>query len=360
MPEIHVVVGGQFGSEGKGHFTAELAKVVNKVQGTPLTIRTGGPNAGHTVVDDEGHPWKLRQVPATAVVLPDAPLAIASGAEIDEEVLTYEIGLLEAGGFNITDRLWIDGQATIIDEHHKRQEQLPILGQPESLVQRVGSTGKGIGAARAARIMREATLYDDGPHATFVIDKVAEHLASNKPVIIEATQGFGLGLHAGWYPKCTSRDIRAIDVLAEVGISPWQPGVDRVIVWVVFRPYPIRVAGDSGPLKGETTWEALDLEAEYTTVTQKIRRVGAWDAALANRAMLANGDGPGNDYGEVRPILMFADHIDYELAGCTDLTDLTDKNSWEFIKGYERDVSQPWWGFGTGPNTFIWRYKLED
>src|SRR4249919_2278247 len=90
MSEVHVVVGGQFGSEGKGHFTAELARLVNGVQGTPLTIRTGGPNAGHTVVDDAGRDWKLRQIPASAVILPDAPVALAAGCEIDTDALNTE------------------------------------------------------------------------------------------------------------------------------------------------------------------------------------------------------------------------------------------------------------------------------
>jgi len=355
MAEVHVVVGGQFGSEGKGHFTAELAKVVYERQGTPLTIRTGGPNAGHTVVDAEGRTWKLRQLPATSVLFPDAPMAIAAGAEIDEEVLNYELELLKGANLEPT-RLWIDGQATIIDSHHKEIENMARASGVPSLVKEIGSTGKGIGAARSARIMREATL-QGGPDD--VAAQAASHLRNGQPVIIEATQGYGLGLHAGYYPKCTSRDVRAIDALAEVGISPWQPGIDRVIVWVVFRPYPIRVAGESGPLRGETTWEALDLPAEYTTVTQKVRRVGEWDPALARAAMIANGDGPGNDYGEVRPILMFADHVDEYLQGESDIEKLVTHGSWQYIKGYESDIGQTWWGFGTGPDTFIWRYDLE-
>lgn len=79
--------------------------------------------------------------------------------------------------------------------------------------------------------------------------------------------------------------------------------------WVVARVYPIRVAGNSGPMKGETTWEALGLEPEKTTVTQKIRRVGAWDADLVRRAVQANG-------GEksVRVVITMLDQVIPELA----------------------------------------------
>jgi adenylosuccinate synthase len=73
------------------------------------------------------------------------------------------------------------------------------------------------------------------------------------------------------------------------GISPWSPGVTYVTVWLVARVFPIRVAGASGPLKGETTWEELGLPEERTTVTHKVRRVGEWDSELIRQAVVANG-----------------------------------------------------------------------
>jgi len=63
----------------------------------------------------------------------------------------------------------------------------------------------------------------------------------------------------------------------------------RTEIWVVFRTFPIRVAGNSGPMVSETSWQALNLPEEMTTVTKRVRRVGGWDAALAYQALLANG-----------------------------------------------------------------------
>jgi hypothetical protein len=83
------------------------------------------------------------------------------------------------------------------------------------------------------------------------------------------------------------------------GISPWRmlndlDGVDLIdmSVWAVARVYPIRVAGPSGPLVNETTWEALGLPEERTTVTKKVRRVGGWDPHLVAGAVEANGGAP--------------------------------------------------------------------
>jgi adenylosuccinate synthase len=343
MATVHVVVGGQFGSEGKGHFTAQLARKLADEVDTPLIIRTGGPNAGHSVVDSKGHVWRLRQIPAAAVSVPEAPLALAAGCEIDTAVLSAEILELEEAGIPILERLVIDSQATLLEDHHKAQEV--------SLVTAIGSTGKGIGAARADRIMRTAAIWgNDGNTA----EEAGLWLRGRSgPIIIEGTQGYGLGLHAGFYPKCTSRDVRGIDLLAEAGIAPWQPGVDRVLVWVVFRPFPIRVAGDSGPLQDETSWEDLGLDPEYTTVTKKVRRVGMWDSQLAADAMHGNG-APSPD---VVPILMFADYLDDAIQGSTDPS-TWDSRAMNILGAYEDSVGAEFAGYGTSPSTFAWRYTL--
>jgi adenylosuccinate synthase len=264
---------------------------------------------------------------------------------VDGVVLAGEISELELAGIPVLERLSIDSQATLLEQHHLVREQYAASSESTDLVTRIGSTGKGVGAARADRIMREAGIYggptDVGRMARDWVDTLSY------PVIIEATQGYGLGLHAGFYPKCTSRDVRSIDVLAEVGISPWQPGVDRVITWVVFRPNPIRVAGDSGPLTAETSWEDLGLEPEFTTVTKKMRRVGGWNVDLALDAMAANG-GPSP---VVRPILMFADYIDRALRDVSDFDDF-DNEALDALAAY--NVGTPWYGYGTGPGSFAW------
>jgi adenylosuccinate synthase len=224
-------------------------------------------------------------------------LIIAAGSEVNPEILKKEIEELHNAGINVRERLTIDPQVTIIKEDYKRQEA--------ELVGRIGSTGEGIGAARSARIMRTADIFADKNRKS-TAEYMIQALRKGANILVEGTQGFGLGLHAGYYPKCTSSDARAIDFLAMAGIPPWV--ASQLTVWVVLRTYPIRVAGDSGPLMSETTWEALNLPPEHTTVTKKVRRVGGWDSALAKRAVFNNGGSP-----TVKVALTFYDYVDREI-----------------------------------------------
>lgn len=289
------VVGGQFGSEGKGavvtFLTRKLADIAERTGSLyPLVVRIGGPNAGHTGYDEAGDKWVTRTIPIAAIDS-RALIAIAQGSEIDTTVLHAELEAMAQ--FGVADRIWIDPQATLLDETHKTWEK------SHQMHERLGSTGKGIGAARASRIMRDAHIWRDAANASGLADRMANvselcrsHLDAGGDVIIETSQGFGLGLHAGFYPFCTSTDCTATDALAAVGL-PVLPY--RIEPWVVLRTYPIRVAGNSGPLFQETTWEELGamthghIKPETTTVTKKVRRVGKWDPELARRAVLANG-----------------------------------------------------------------------
>jgi len=342
MADLMVVVGGQYGSEGKGAVAAWLA--THSQHDRLVAVRVAGPNAGHSVVDDQGRKFALRQLPASTVVRPDATIVLAAGSEIDLDVLDGEVCLLEQAGIPVRERLMIDASATIITDEHKKQE--------EELVGRIGSTGKGIGAARAARALRIAPLYgqvrDDGVDTA---SELASLVADDVGIMVEAAQGFALGTHAGFYPKCTSSDCRAIDALSMAGISPW--AVQRLAVWVVLRTYPIRVAGDSGPLPGETTWAQLGeqtggyIKPELTTVTRKVRRVGTFDREMAARAIVANG-GPGPS---VFPVLQFFDYWFPELAGA-DSRDALDAEHWKRIDEVS-EATGPIALLGTGPNSQI-------
>lgn len=300
MSRLEVVVGGQFGSEAKGHVVQRLTERVQRNSASmPHVIRVAGPNAGHTGYSRDGTRWALRQVPVAAVTQDPVMLGVASGSEVDPDVLIDEIDRLADAGLMRNKMLWVSGEATIITEDNRIAESATLdLHGPQNLVQRIGSTGKGIGAARSDRIWRKALrVQDDNLLVERLNDRgvvIAHHdYAGSMPldhVIIEGTQGFGLGLHAGFYPQCTSSDCRAQDFIAMAGVAPWR--FDVVDVWAVARMYPIRVAGNSGPLKGETTWEALGLPEEFTTVTKKVRRVGMPDWDLVRRAVLANGGSP--------------------------------------------------------------------
>lgn len=343
---LSVVVGGQYGSEGKGAIAGHLTKPQSR---QVACVRVGGPNAGHTVLgtgpEGDRHPWRLRTIPVAAVTNPDATLVIAAGSEIDYSVLQHEAELLEDHGYRIWDRLIIDPQATILEPRHIEDETTLNIHQ------KIGSTGKGIGAARADRIMRSAKIWADMPHwhrnTPIPTDEyLQEALKAGHHIVIEGTQGYGLGLHAGHYPQCTSNDARAIDFLAMAGISPWADYIGTFRAYVVARVNPIRVAGNSGPLKDETTWEELGLEPELTTVTRKVRRVGHWDPELVADAVRANG-GPA----AARVCLTMLDHAVPAVAGYTGPIDLLPQQAQEWIQKVAHDTGAPVAMVGTGPDT---------
>jgi adenylosuccinate synthase len=311
---VTVVVGGLYGSESKGAMCALLAAEDIEQGRRHVGIRVGGSQAGHTAYDPQGRRWALRHVPVAAVVDPDAQLVIARGSEIDVEVLADEIARLEAAGIPVVDRLSVDGNATVIDPEHKEAE----AGQ--GLTDRLGSTAKGVGAARAARIMRTARRYGDldpslRPPVGVDWDtpSTLHRLAGNGArLVVEGVQGQGLSMYGPHYPKSTSSACDAATFLGMAGLSVWGRGIrGDVSVVVVARPYPIRVAGNSGPMRDETTWEALGLPPEYTTVTKKVRRVGAWDPDLLLEAVRANG-APSPRVGFAMGML---DHRFPEVAG---------------------------------------------
>lgn len=284
---LQVVVGGQFGSEAKGAVTAAICNAEVNEDNEVTVVRVGGPNAGHSAADPNGRIWALRQVPAGMVVHPEIEGVIASGSEVDIEVLYREIAELADGGIDVAGRLVVSDAATIIDPAHRERET--------ALVGAIGSTGKGIGAARADRIMRQAQTVGeiglvgvntmDAQTLEKILNGRVKHTGSQ--VIIEGTQGYGLGLHTKYYPQVTSGNCRAIDVCAQAGVNPWG-AIGNFRIHIVIRPFPIRVAGNSGPLKGETTWDELGQHPELTTVTRKVRRVGTYDPELVNDAIAAN------------------------------------------------------------------------
>lgn len=362
MSNLHVVVGGQFGSEAKGHVAAQLVQRISNQQRRMLqdprdnvAVRVGGPNAGHSVVDDEGNVWALRQIPVAAPIS-QWRLCIASGSEVDPKVLDAEISALDQAGHDVSARLVISAQATKLESHHISAEQT------DGLQQRIGSTAKGIGAARRARLGREADLYgalERHGGAQGVDQWLAGTLTMERAVVIEGTQGYGLGLHAGFYPYCTAGDCRAVDFLAQAGLPPTGPGyLEGPDTWVVFRTFPIRVAGNSGPMYLERSWEYLaeeygdHIKPEFTTVTKKMRRVGEWDRELARAALVANG---GASNPKTHPVLTFVDYLDPKLAGSESMPEIYHSPCWPIIRRWERELDCEFEAFTTGPNTMAWR-----
>jgi adenylosuccinate synthase len=152
-------------------------------------------------------------------------------------------------------------------------------------------------------------------------------------------------LHTRFYPQVTSSDCRAIDFLAMAGLSPWAEYVSGFEVWLVARTYPIRVAGNSGPLYRETDWRSLGLAPEVTTVTNRIRRVGFWDQDLVAEAILANG-GPAPN---VNLALTMLDYLVPEIAGKTTL----DSETAAILDRIQEELSVAVELVGTGPATVV-------
>jgi adenylosuccinate synthase len=204
-------------------------------------------------------------------------------------------------------RVTVDPAARIITSAHRQWEA------ESELTPLIGSTGSGTGAAVIAaaargskRLSLESPRAGNEPLLKELLGNAAgrlhEHLDRRARVIVEGTQGFGLSVIHGEWPHATSRDTTAAGFLSEAGLSPFE--VDDITL--VIRCHPIRVAGASGDLN-ETSWKAIAAEAnakqdltELTTVTQKVRRVGHFDADLVRRAIMIN-----------QPTRIVLNHLDY-------------------------------------------------
>src|SRR5690606_33841335 len=313
---VLAVVGAQYGSEGKGVIVNHIA---NRYQ---VHVRVGGPNAGHSFVH-KGRVWKMQVIPC-GWTNPNAVLVLGRGMLVNPETLARELREIEKVDPTIHDRLVIDGQAGVLDPAFEREEG----GTAGELHQRIGSTGKGVGAARIARIQRDPSRFklmkdvarQYGLERYIVEDTpryLQDRMAKGDNILLEGTQGSGLSLIHGPWPYVTSHDTNAAQLAADAGVPPML--VTRVLL--VARTYPIRVAGNSGPLKNELTWEEVSRRVgkqvmERTTVTNKIRRVGEWDEELLDNAITLN-----------RPTsvaITFIDYLSPQDEGKTQWEDLSD------------------------------------
>lgn len=284
---VDVIIGGEYGSEGKGNICSYLAPEYD------VLVRVGGPNAGHSVYA-EPKPYVFHQLPSGAMTNKKGKLIIAPGSVINPFILLKEIKDLEIG----PGRLLIDSNAMIIEERD--------IDFEKELVDNIGSTGQGVGSATARKIVgrssHETKLAKNVPELTDYICDTGEMLEKcyigGEKILIEGTQGTELSIHHGQYPYVTSRDTTVAGCLSEAGISPSR--VKNIIM--VVRTYPIRVEsptnGTSGPIEKEISWEdiayrsgisILELnEKEKTSTTQRKRRVGEFDWRLFRKACSLN------------------------------------------------------------------------
>lgn len=335
MP-ISVVVGGQFGSEGKG----KVAHFFAKARNASVAIRVGGSNSGHTIIDEMGNPQVFRHLP-TSCLIPTVLIALTPGNYIHLPTLSEEVKRAKVNA----DRLAIDPYAWIIQEDDLKAEK--------SLVGAIGSTGSGTGAALVRRIARSSvgTFAKDvrelRPYIRETTPLIAQALRKGQRMILEGTQGFGLSnLHSQSYPHCTSRDTTAAAFLSEAGLSPLD--VDEIIL--VIRTFPIRVAGRSGTLPHEIDWGILTAESghssdliEYTSVTHRVRRVARFDSEVVKRAIEHN-----------RPSCIVLNHLDYVDAICGVQKRLTEKAD-NYLRWVESRIEAHVSLLGFGRSTLSWR-----
>jgi adenylosuccinate synthase len=292
---VSIVVGGQYGSEGKGKVAHHLARE----RGARAVVRVGGSNSGHTSMGGVREREVLRQLP-TAALEPDVLCVLAAGSYIDLDVLFGEIDRVKLPAH----RLLIDPNAMIVTASDRESEARSDLGT------RIGSTCSGTGAAVLRRVQRHSRHDLASGHP-----ELADYLQPIRPllrhmlddgarVIVEGTQGFGLSLlHTPHFPNATSRDTTAGGALSEVGLSPLD--VDEIVL--VLRALPIRVAGDSGPFGApEIDWNTVAREGghsvsieERTSVTGRVRRVARFDPTIVREAIIANN-----------PSLIVLNHVD--------------------------------------------------
>jgi len=321
MPAI-IVIGGQWGDEGKGKIVDNLA------QNCDLVVRfSGGDNAGHTVINPQGE-FKLHLIPS-GIFAPGVRPVIGNGCAINPSVLLGEIDELNAKGVD-TSRLCISDRAHLIMPWHTT---LDGLEETQRAGQAIGTTKKGIGPAFADKIARtglragdlldrvtlkerlaevlhfknllltrifereEVSLeavyaefcgYADrlAPHICETVGLVNDALDRGEMVMLEGAQGTLLDPDFGTYPYCTSSPVIAAGGCLGAGI-----GINRIDeIYGVFKAYCTRVGAGPFPteLDNEDGERIRQRAHEFGTTTGRPRRCGWFDAVAARYSQRIN------------------------------------------------------------------------
>jgi adenylosuccinate synthase len=318
-----IIMGGQWGDEGKGKLTDALAARAH------IVVRAnGGSNAGHTVATPQGT-FKLHLVPS-GVLNPDCLCVIGAGVVIDPIALVDEIDALRGRGIS-AENLRISDRAHIVLPYHPALDQIE---ESARAAEGIGTTLRGIGPAYADKVgrhgIRVADLIDEATllrkltrevqlkndvlvkvhgrsalnaaeiyrslveagsrlrgHVVAAEMLVQNALGDDKEVLIECAQGAMLDIDYGTYPFVTSSSPTAAGACQGAGVAPTQ--VSRVVA--VYKAYSTRVG--SGPFPTELTNDAGSLirerGREYGTTTGRPRRTGWFDAVAGRYVARLNG-----------------------------------------------------------------------
>lgn len=329
MP-IVVVVGGQWGDEGKGRIVDLLARKARVV-----ARYSAGNNAGHTIVNERGE-FKLHLVPA-GIFYPEKTCVIGNGVAVDPEVLLEEIDGLQSKGID-TSKLVLSDRAQLIMPWHIALDRLDEASRGEHAI---GTTGKGVGPCfvdkvarrgiRVADLLRaedliprvrtaldyanrvitgvyggEPIAFDDclaryvefGLRlAPYIGDVQAIVLGAHRQgahVLLEGAQGSLLDLDHGTYPYVTSSVPSSSSGGAALGVGIGPTDIQRVVG--VFKSYCTRVGNGPFPteLFDDTAATLRDHgkefgRGEYGTTTGRPRRIGWLDAVAARYSVRFNG-----------------------------------------------------------------------
>jgi adenylosuccinate synthase len=327
MPAI-VVVGGQWGDEGKGRIVDLLAQKAHIV-----ARYSAGNNAGHTIINELGE-FKLHLVPA-GIFYPGKLCVIGNGVVVDPAVLLGEISHLEERGVAVKGRLFLSDRAHVVMPWHRLIDNLDEELRGKAAV---GTTGRGITPAFVDKVGRSGLrvadlveperllevlsflvpyknrvlekLYEASPVslddvyaeyreygarlAPFVADTsalVQEALASGDNVLLEGAQGSLLDLDFGTYEYVTSSVPSSLAAGAALGIGIGPGQIAGVLG--VYKAYNTRVG--NGPFPTELHGEAAALlreggpKPEYGSTTGRPRRCGWFDAVAARYSARLNG-----------------------------------------------------------------------
>lgn len=318
-----IVIGAQWGDEGKGKITDLLSKSADVV------VRyQGGVNAGHTVVVNQ-QTFKLHLIPS-GILYPETECIIGTGTVIDPEVLIEELDKLEALGIS-TDNLLISETAHVTMPYHRLIDRASEELRGD---RRLGTTGRGIGPTYAdksertgirmlelmdpeslteqlrwtinykniileklydlppldsAAIIQQYLAYAERlrPHIVDCSLKIADAVRRRRNILFEGAQGTLLDLDHGTYPYVTSSNPVAGGACVGAGVGPTM--IDRVIG--VAKAYTTRVGEGPFPteLKDQIGNHLGDRGAEFGTTTGRQRRCGWFDAVIGRYAVRING-----------------------------------------------------------------------
>jgi len=277
MPPIQIVQGGSYGSEAKGAIAAFMCEKDN----IDYCVRTGATNAGHTVFY-KSKPYKMQQI-GVGWVNPNTRLVIGAGALIDPKILIREIAMInEATGEDVRKRLFVDRRCGMHFPYHANASS--VSGRHH----KIGATGKGCSEALIDRIKARGQnymLFDQWNTRLGKIDVVTtdtENMLNSAydggaSILLEGTQGQLLDLYFGPYPYTTHKQTGPAQWLLECGLSPSLPNEITMVV----RTFPIRVAGNSGPLKNEISWPILAGEINAKRSAKGLLPIVREDSVLA-------------------------------------------------------------------------------